>query len=53
MLTSPAGREFYPHRCAEALAAALGTPLIEIPGNHAAMIRHPDMFAARLTPLLP
>jgi pimeloyl-ACP methyl ester carboxylesterase len=46
-------REFYPHRCAEALAAALGTPLIELPGNHAAMITHPADFAARLAPLLP
>jgi pimeloyl-ACP methyl ester carboxylesterase len=47
------GREFYPHRCAQALAAALDTPLIELPGNHAAMITHPAQFAARLTPLLP
>ena len=46
------GREFYPHRCVEALAAALGTPLIELPGNHAAMITHPAEFAARLAPLL-
>jgi pimeloyl-ACP methyl ester carboxylesterase len=49
---SEEGREFYPHRCAEALAAALGTPLIELPGNHAAMITRPAEFAARLTPLL-
>ncbi len=47
------GRAFYPHRCAEALAAALGTPLIEFPGNHAAMITHPAEVAARLAPLLP
>jgi pimeloyl-ACP methyl ester carboxylesterase len=47
------GREFYPHRCAAALAAALGTSLIELPGNHAAMIAHPAEFAARLAPLLP
>jgi pimeloyl-ACP methyl ester carboxylesterase len=47
------GRAFYPYRCAEALAAALGTPLIELPGNHAAMITHPAEFAARLAPLLP
>jgi len=47
------GRAFYPHRCAEALAAALGTPLIELPGNHAAMITHPAEFVARLEPLLP
>jgi pimeloyl-ACP methyl ester carboxylesterase len=47
------GRAFYPHRCAEALASALGIPLIELPGNHAAMITHPAEFAARLEPLLP
>ena len=35
------GRAFYPHRCAEALAAALGAPLIELPGNHAALINPP------------
>jgi pimeloyl-ACP methyl ester carboxylesterase len=46
------GREFYPHRCAEALAAAGHTRLIEFPGNHAAMTTHPVKFAARLTPLL-
>jgi pimeloyl-ACP methyl ester carboxylesterase len=50
---SEEGREFYPHRCAEALATTLGTPLIELPGNHAAMIAHPVEFAARLAPLLP
>jgi pimeloyl-ACP methyl ester carboxylesterase len=50
---SEEGREFYPHRCAEALATTLGTPLIELPGNHAAMIAHPEEFAARLAPLLP
>ena len=35
---SEQGRDFYPHRCAMALAAALNTTLIELPGNHAAMI---------------
>jgi pimeloyl-ACP methyl ester carboxylesterase len=49
---SEEGRDFYPHRCAEALAAALDTPLIELPGNHAAMISRPAEFAARLTPLM-
>jgi hypothetical protein len=47
------GRDFYPHRCAHALAAAIGTSLIELPGNHAAMITRPAQFAARLTPLSP
>jgi pimeloyl-ACP methyl ester carboxylesterase len=49
---SDEGHEFYPHRCAEALAVALGTPLTELPGNHAAMIAHPAEFAAWLTSLL-
>ncbi len=47
------GCEYYPHRCAAALAAALATPLLELPGNHAAMITRPAEFAARLAPLLP
>jgi len=35
-----------------ALAAALGRPLIELPGKHAAMISHPAKFDARLALLL-
>jgi hypothetical protein len=35
-----------------ALAAALSTTLVELPGNHAAMISRPAEFAARLTPLM-
>jgi hypothetical protein len=50
---SEEGREFYRHRCAQALAAALNTPLIELPGNHAAMITYTTEFAACLAPLLP
>jgi pimeloyl-ACP methyl ester carboxylesterase len=49
---SEEGRDFYPHRCAMALAAALSTRLIELPGNHAAMISRPAEFATRLTPLM-
>jgi pimeloyl-ACP methyl ester carboxylesterase len=49
---SEEGRDFYPHRCAVALAAALSTTLIELPGDHAAMISRPAEFAARLTPLI-
>jgi pimeloyl-ACP methyl ester carboxylesterase len=49
---SEEGRDFYPHHCAVALAAALSTTLIERPGNHAAMISRPAEFAARLTPLM-
>jgi hypothetical protein len=53
IIASEDGRGFYPHRCAEALAATLGRPLTELPGNHAAMITQPAEFAARLAPLLP
>jgi pimeloyl-ACP methyl ester carboxylesterase len=49
---STQGREHYPYHCAAALAAALSTPLIELPGNHAAMIASPAQFAASLAPLL-
>ena len=49
---SQQGRDFYPHRCARALAAALNTTLIELPGNHTAMISQPAEFAAHLTPLI-
>jgi pimeloyl-ACP methyl ester carboxylesterase len=49
---SEEGREFYPYRCAAALAAVLGTPLVELPGNHAAMVTQPAEFAERLLPLL-
>jgi pimeloyl-ACP methyl ester carboxylesterase len=45
-------REFYPYHCAQALAAALGLPLVELPGNHAGMIQHPAEFAAALEKLL-
>jgi pimeloyl-ACP methyl ester carboxylesterase len=45
-------RGFYPYQCAEQLARDLGTPLAELPGDHAGMIRHPDEFAARLRELL-
>jgi pimeloyl-ACP methyl ester carboxylesterase len=50
---SEEGRDHYPYRCAAALADSLGTPLIELPGNHAAMISGATAFAARLRPLLP
>jgi pimeloyl-ACP methyl ester carboxylesterase len=45
-------RGFYPYQCAERLARHLGTPLAELPGDHAGMIRHPAEFAARLQELL-
>jgi len=45
-------RGCYPYQCARELARRLGTPLAELPGDHAGMIRHPDEFAARLRQLL-
>jgi pimeloyl-ACP methyl ester carboxylesterase len=50
---SEEGRDYYPYRCAAALADAVGTQLIELPGDHAAMIARATEFAARLRPLLP
>ena len=47
------GRHFYPYQCALRLARQLGTPLVELPGNHAGMIQHPAEFAAGLRNLLP
>jgi pimeloyl-ACP methyl ester carboxylesterase len=49
---SRASRGFYPYQCAQELARRLGTPLAELPGDHAGMIRHPDEFADRLRWLL-
>jgi pimeloyl-ACP methyl ester carboxylesterase len=49
---SEEGRGFYPYRCAQRLADLLGTPLVELPGNHAGMIQHPAGFASRLRSLL-
>ena len=46
-------RDFYPYRCAERLAEALGVPLAELPGHHAGMIQYPAEFAAALRELLP
>ncbi|MGH3152243.1 MAG: alpha/beta fold hydrolase [Streptosporangiaceae bacterium] len=46
------GRDFYPYQCALRLACQLGTPLAELPGNHAGMIQHPVQFAAELRNLL-
>jgi pimeloyl-ACP methyl ester carboxylesterase len=44
-------RGFYPYECALRLARQLGTPLAELPGNHAGMIQHPAQFATRLRSL--
>ena len=45
-------RGFYPYLCAQRLARHLGTPLAELPGDHAGMIQHPAPFAAALHALL-
>jgi pimeloyl-ACP methyl ester carboxylesterase len=45
-------RDFYPYRCAQRLAEALGVPLTELPGHHAGMIQYPAEFAAGLEELL-
>jgi pimeloyl-ACP methyl ester carboxylesterase len=50
--SSRESRGFYPYQCAEMLARHLDTPLAELPGDHAGMIRRPDEFAARLNELL-
>jgi pimeloyl-ACP methyl ester carboxylesterase len=49
---SEEGRRFYPYQCAQRLAEYLGTRLVELPGNHAGMIRQPAEFADRLRGLL-
>jgi pimeloyl-ACP methyl ester carboxylesterase len=45
-------RAFYPYQCALRLASHLGTPLAELPGNHAGMIQHPAEFAGHLQNVL-
>ncbi|OKI20119.1 alpha/beta hydrolase [Streptomyces sp. CB03911] len=40
------------HRCAEELAALLGTDIVEFPGGHNGNTTHPRAFAARLHELL-
>jgi hypothetical protein len=49
---SAAGRAFYPYQCAQRLAEYLGTLLVELPGDHADMIKDPAPFAASLLVLL-
>lgn len=40
-----AGREYFPYRCAVALAERLGTEVVEFPGNHAGFVEYPHEFA--------
>jgi pimeloyl-ACP methyl ester carboxylesterase len=49
---SEGSRDFYPYQCTLRLACHLGTPLVEMPGNHAGMIQYPAQFAAQLRDLL-
>ena len=49
---SQAGRDYYPYQCALRLAEHLGTPLAELPGNHAGMIQQPAQFATALKTVL-
>lgn len=49
---SQAGRDYYPYQCALRLAERLGTPLTELPGDHAGMIQQPAQFAAALRTVL-
>lgn len=42
------GREYFPYRCAAALADRLGTTVVEFPGSHAGFVDHPSEFAVRL-----
>jgi pimeloyl-ACP methyl ester carboxylesterase len=50
-----AGRSFLeksPRRCAEALAAQLGTALVDFPGGHISWRQRPTEFAAKLCEIL-
>lgn len=46
------GRESLPHQCADALAAKLGTALVEFPGGHTSWLLRPKGFAAKLLEVL-
>jgi pimeloyl-ACP methyl ester carboxylesterase len=48
-----ASRDFWPYRCAMALAAAFGTKLAEFPGGHAGYVSDPETFAERLLQEIP
>jgi hypothetical protein len=49
----PGGTIYYRTEGSGPPLVLIGGGLIELPGNHAAMITHPAEFAARLAPLLP
>ncbi len=47
-----AGREFFPYKCAAALAEQMGSEVVEFPGNHAGFIEYAQAFAERLGQVL-
>jgi pimeloyl-ACP methyl ester carboxylesterase len=42
----------FPYRCAQELAALLGTEITEFPGGHNGNTTHPRAYAARLRDVL-
>jgi pimeloyl-ACP methyl ester carboxylesterase len=42
----------FPRRCAEELAARIGTEVVEFPGSHVGLLTHPAGFAAKLHEVL-
>jgi hypothetical protein len=47
-LVDAAAREYFPYRCAVALADSLCPIIVESPGSHAGFVDHPSEFAERL-----
>jgi pimeloyl-ACP methyl ester carboxylesterase len=45
-------RHLFTHQCAEALARALGVPVVEFPGGHNGYAFHPRGFSAKLDEVL-
>src|SRR5690349_20190998 len=46
------GHDFFPYRCAVALAERLETTVIDFPGHHAGFVNHPKEFAEKLREVL-
>jgi pimeloyl-ACP methyl ester carboxylesterase len=46
------GKQYFPYRCAEALAERLGTTIVDFPGNHAGFVDYPKEFAETLCKVL-
>lgn len=45
-------RDYFPYRCARALASRLGTTFVEFPGGHSGYVLRPKEFAAKLDEIL-